>query len=113
MLELQFASSGNVVAVRFEDLMEPFDLVLNATSAGLKGEEALFPSDVVASHTVCYDLAYAMQRTPFQIWAQRHGAAAAHSGWGMLIEQAAESFRIWRGVKPDTGPIRAALTPDV
>ncbi len=113
LLELQFASSGNVAAVRFEDLTEPFDLVLNATSAGLKGEEAPFPSDVVDSHSVCYDLAYAMQPTPFQVWARRHGAAAAHSGWGMLIEQAAESFRVWRGVRPDTGPIRAALAPDV
>ncbi|HEU4618118.1 MAG TPA: shikimate dehydrogenase, partial [Gammaproteobacteria bacterium] len=87
----------------------PFDLVVNATSAGLHGEQPPFPVGIVGPRTFCYDLAYGRSATPFVAWALEHGAGRAEQGLGMLVEQAAESFRIWRGVRPDTAPIIAEL----
>jgi shikimate dehydrogenase len=86
-----------------------FDVVINATSAGLKGEAPPFPVSLVGPKTFCYDLVYSVHDTPFVAWARQHGAGRAVQGWGMLIEQAAESFFIWRGVRPDTAPIRKQL----
>jgi len=83
----------------------PFDVVINATSAGLKGETPPFPPSLVGPQSFCYDLVYAASDTPFVVWAKSHGAARAAQGWGMLVEQAAESFAIWRGVRPDTKPL--------
>ncbi len=82
-----------------------FDIVINATSAGLRGEEPPFPSACVGPDTLCYDLAYSLKDTPFVLWSRENGAREAVQGWGMLVEQAAESFFIWRGVRPDTAPI--------
>jgi shikimate dehydrogenase len=95
----------------FADLpsLGAFDVVINATSAGLKGEIPPFPASLVGPKTFCYDLVYSLNDTPFVAWARQHGAARAVQGWGMLIEQAAESFFIWRGVRPDTAPIRKQL----
>ena len=61
------------------------------------------------SHTVCYDMSYSKSATPFVTWAIEQGCARAHKGWGMLVEQAAESFTLWRGVRPDTEPVLAVL----
>jgi shikimate dehydrogenase len=100
----QFEGSA-LVAREFEELglLRPFDVVINATSAGLKGESLLpFPPLVVGPRSFCYDLVYGSTDTPFVAWAKTHGAARAVHGWGMLVEQAAESFAIWRGVRPDT-----------
>jgi shikimate dehydrogenase len=83
----------------------PFDVLVNATSAGLKGEAPPFPGSLVTPHSFCYDLVYGSGDTPFVAWAFRHGAERAAQGWGMLVEQAAESFAIWRGVRPDTKPL--------
>ncbi len=83
----------------------PFDVVINATSAGLKGEPPPFPASLVGPQSFCYDLVYASGDTPFVVWAKAHGARRAVQGWGMLVEQAAESFAIWRGVRPDTKPL--------
>ncbi len=113
----EFADIGRIKARSFDELAEtdddeppqPFDLVINATSAGLSGEVAPFPACIVGPDTVCYDLSYSMQDTPFLTWARSHGCKAAHQGWGMLIEQAAESFNIWRDVRPDTAAVRAKL----
>jgi shikimate dehydrogenase len=80
-----------------------------ATSAGLHGEQPPFPPSLVTAQSFCYDLAYSVNTTPFVAWASAQGAGRAVQGWGMLIEQAAESFAIWRGVRPDTAPIRAQL----
>ena len=95
----------------FADLadLEPFALIINATSAGLKGEQPPFPGACVDASSLCYDLAYSVKQTPFVVWATAQGAGRAVQGWGMLIEQAAESFFIWRKVRPDTGPILAQL----
>jgi shikimate dehydrogenase len=95
----------------FDELpsLAPFDIVINASSAGLQGEAPPFPKSIVGPNSFCYDLVYSVHDTPFVAWARQAGAAHAVQGWGMLIEQAAESFFIWRGVRPDTAPIRKQL----
>jgi len=102
-----FSSSGPVTACRFNvvPVSEPYDLIINATSAGLKGEAPPYPSAAISENTYCYDLSYGLQPTPFSVWAKESGAAQSVMGWGMLVEQAAESFKIWRGVRPETGPV--------
>ena len=102
-----FATSGPVSACRFDavPVTEPYDLVINATSAGLKGKTPPYPAKAIATTTFCYDLSYGLQPTPFSIWAREQGAASSVMGWGMLVEQAAESFHLWRGVRPDTAPV--------
>ena len=107
----QFKSPAGVSTVAFEELakLAPFEVLLNATSAGLKGEQPPFPGSIVGPASVCYDLVYSMKDTPFVAWARENGAARALQGWGMLVEQAAESFFIWRGVRPDTSPILQQL----
>jgi ABC-2 type transport system permease protein len=83
------------------------DLVINATSASLSGEVPGVPASVFADGAAAYDLAYRDDGvTPFTRWAAAHGSAAVHDGWGMLVEQAAESWDVWFGVRPDTGPLR-------
>jgi shikimate dehydrogenase len=106
-----FESPAGLRAVAFDTLpgLPAFDLLLNATSAGLNGEAPPFPGSLVGSRSFCYDLVYSVNDTPFVLWARAHGAARAVQGWGMLIEQAAESFFIWRGVRPDTKPILKQL----
>ena len=63
------------------------------------------PGDAVGPHTTCYDMAYGIGDTAFTRWAREHGAGMAAQGWGMLVEQAAESFYLWRGVRPETPPV--------
>jgi shikimate dehydrogenase len=108
------AQLGSPPAVRTVDFarlagLAAFDVVVNATSAGLKGELPPFPASLVGAKSFCYDMVYSVHDTPYVTWARQHGAARAVQGWGMLIEQAAESFFIWRGVRPDTRPIRKQL----
>ena len=103
----RFASHGAISACRFDGvpLNEPFDLIINATSAIHGGEVPPYPGAAISSQTFCYDLSYSQKPTPFCQWALEHGAAQTVMGWGMLVEQAAESFHIWRGVRPDTKPV--------
>lgn len=89
---------------------ERFDLVVNATSAGLAGEAAPLPGGVFAPGALAYDMVYGRD-TPFLAAARAAGAATA-DGLGMLVEQAAESFFFWRGVRPDTRTVLAALRAD-
>ncbi len=107
-----FSTQGPVTACRFDDVRKPpvYDLVVNATSAGLKGEMPPYPEDAIGEDTVCYDLSYSMKATPFASWAAEHGAARSVMGWGMLVEQAAESFYLWRGVRPDTAQVLKQLS---
>ena len=86
-----------------------YDLIINATSASLRGELPLIPAKAVGTQTLCYDCAYGERDTVFVHWARSAGAARAVMGLGMLVEQAAESFLLWRGVRPDTAPVLAAL----
>lgn len=102
-----FSAAGPVTACRFGKVStsEPYDLIINATSAGLQGDAPPFPASAISKDTFCYDLSYGLQPTPFSVWAREVGAEHSVMGWGMLVEQAAESFKIWRGIRPDTAPI--------
>lgn len=105
-----FEDIGRVSGRSFSDLPgEAFDLVINATSASLSGEVPQIDAGVIGSETVCYDMAYGRAQTAFVRWAIERGCARAVQGWGMLVEQAAESFELWRGVRPETKPILTAL----
>jgi shikimate dehydrogenase len=90
-----------------------FELIINATSAGLAGEMPQLPSTLLTERSCCYDMVYGPEPTPFMRWAAHHAAWAVADGLGMLVEQAAESFYIWRGQRPETRPvihsIRAAM----
>lgn len=99
-----FSVSGPVTACRFKEVKPStsYDFVINATSAGVKGEMPPYPESAITDRTYCYDLSYGLTPTPFCSWAARKGAAHSVMGWGMLVEQAAESFLLWRGVRPDT-----------
>ena len=109
-LAVQFADLGKISACRFEELGgQQFDLIINATSAGLSGDVPPFPASIIDAAVACYDLSYSMHDTPFCAWAHEQGSAEVHQGWGMLVEQAAESFLIWRGIRPDTAPVRELL----
>ncbi len=109
-LAKDFRMLGKILACQFQELGgQPFDLVINATSAGLQGEVPPFPASILGPRTLCYDLSYSMQDTPFVTWAKENGAGRVAQGWGMLVEQAAESFYAWRGVRPDTRPVIAKL----
>lgn len=103
----EFSQMGPVSVCRFDavPVTESYGLILNATSAGIRGEVPPYPVAAVTENTFCYDLSYGINPTPFSIWARENGAEKSVMGWGMLVEQAAESFNIWRGVMPDTAPV--------
>jgi shikimate dehydrogenase len=86
-----------------------FDVIINATSAGLSGHVPNLPSACLNPETICYDMVYLNGITPFNQWAQDNGVLTTFDGLGMLVEQAAESFSIWRGVTPDTAAVLRAL----
>ena len=88
---------------------QPFDVLINATAASLSGEVPAIAGDTVTPASWCYDMMYGDQPTAFMEWARAQGAVHVMDGLGMLVEQAAESFYIWRGVRPDTAPVIEAL----
>jgi len=105
-----FSDLGPVAASGFDWLKEPVDLIINATSASLAGEVPPIASSLIeAGKTLCYDMMYGKAPTPFCLWASEHGAGHVMDGLGMLAEQAAEAFYLWRGVRPDTAPALAKL----
>ncbi|HYM35880.1 MAG TPA: shikimate dehydrogenase [Steroidobacteraceae bacterium] len=105
----EFKDMGELVGDGFEATDgEPYDLIINATAASLQGVMPPVPTSAVARKTLCYDMAYGKEDTPFTRWAKQH-RASAELGWGMLVEQAAESFYLWRGVRPDTAPVLEAV----
>ncbi len=109
-LAAAFSDLGATQGVGFEYIeAAPFDLVINATSASLSGDMPPIPAGVIGAQTVCYDLAYGKSATAFVHWARAQGCAQALQGLGMLVEQAAESFRLWRGVRPATGAVLEVL----
>jgi shikimate dehydrogenase len=105
--------AGQGVAVKGCGLDElagmQFDLVINGTATGLTGQVPDVPGDCLAPAGWVYDMMYASEPTAFVRWGLAHGAARALDGLGMLVEQAAESFRLWRGVRPETGDIIESL----
>jgi shikimate dehydrogenase len=111
----RFSADGVVVSCEFTDVvaLPVYDLVINATSAGVKGETPPYPVEAIHPKTVCYDLSYGLTPTPFALWAAEQGAARSVMGWGMLVEQAAESFYIWRGVRPETKPVLKQLSVNI
>lgn len=86
-----------------------FDLVINATSASLAGELPPLPAGVFAPAGLAYDMMYGEGDTPFLAFAREQGVARLADGLGMLVEQAAEAFELWRGVRPDSKPVMAML----
>ncbi len=114
-LALAFEDLGKIRGCGYEMLSEmgEFDLIINGTAASLKGELPPVPESAVVSNTICYDLMYAAKPTSFMVWCSQHGAVQCIDGLGMLVEQAAESFHLWRGIHPETRRViemlRAAL----
>jgi len=105
--ELADLFGRGVRACGFDALDTPFDLVINATAASLAGELLPLSPRIFTAGTLAYDMMYGRD-TPFLAFARSHGAATA-DGLGMLVEQAAEAFYLWRGVRPDTAPVIVAL----
>lgn len=109
-LQQQFSSRGNVMAGAYADFADKkFDIVINATSASLSGKLPPLPPGVFTAKSLAYDMVYGKELTPFLQFAQQQGATHLADGTGMLVEQAAESFFLWRGVRPDTAPVIAKL----
>jgi shikimate dehydrogenase len=88
---------------------QAFDIIINATAASLSGQTPGLPDALYAKAALVYDMMYAPGDTPFMATARRHGSVQIADGLGMLVEQAAESFFVWRGVRPDTRPVLASL----
>ena len=104
------AATSTVQAFTFEQLaIQKFDIVINATSAGLSGKLPPLPPGLFAPGALAYDMMYGKGETPFLAWSRTQGAALLADGLGMLVEQAAESFFLWRGLHPDTAPVLAML----
>jgi shikimate dehydrogenase len=105
--ELADLFDQGIRACGFDAAVSPFDLVINATAASLAGELPPLSPRIFSENTLAYDMMYGRD-TPFLSFAREHGAKTA-DGLGMLVEQAAEAFYLWRGVRPDTAPVIAAL----
>ena len=105
----RFADLGAVHGCGFAEVEGPFDLIVNGTSASLAGDAPLAQSVIEPGRTVCYDMMYAKEPTAFNRWAAERGAARTLDGLGMLVEQAAEAFFLWRGVRPASAPVLETL----
>ena len=109
-LAAHFDIEGNVFACGYDELpAKAFDIIIHATSAGLNGELPPFHDAVIGAYSFCYDLSYATSDTPFIAKAKNLGCETSYDGLGMLVEQAAAAFELWRGVRPATAPVIAAL----
>ena len=105
----EFAELGPVSASAFEQLQGPFDVIINGTSASLGGELPPLGDDLIKpGDTLCYDMMYGAKPTPFCQWAAAR-KASSRDGLGMLVEQAAAAFELWRGVRPESATVLAAL----
>ena len=109
-LKSQFAAIATINATTYESLSgQQFDIVINATSTSLHGEHLPLPEQLFAPGALAYDMAYGKEETPFQIDAKKLGATQTADGLGMLVGQAAESFHLWRGVRPEIAPVFSML----
>ncbi len=108
-LERSMGSYGNITATPLDGITGEFDIVINGTSLGVSSNQISFDPKIITKETFCYDLIYGQELTPFLKWAVAHGAKRVADGMGMLVEQAAEAFFIWRGQKPDTGKVLKLL----
>ena len=109
-LAASFAAAGPVEGLAYPDLASRrYDLIINATAASLAGELPPLPDALLAEGSLAYDMMYGRGTTPFLAWAQDQGAGQYADGLGMLVEQAAEAFFVWRGIRPDSSPVLATL----
>jgi len=105
----EFAELGSVSASAFDQLHGPFDVIINGTSASLGGELPPLADSLIRSGTTfCYDMMYGAEPTPFCLWAANLGGST-RDGLGMLVEQAAAAFELWRGVRPESADVLAQL----
>jgi shikimate dehydrogenase len=105
-----FRDLGVIEGCGLQQISGNYDLIINGTAAGIDNNLPPLPDDILAPGAVSYDLMYARgEPTAFVRWGRNHGARLALDGLGMLVEQAAESFYIWRNVKPDPRPVLATL----
>ncbi|MGZ8152433.1 MAG: shikimate dehydrogenase [Methylovulum sp.] len=112
-LAAEFQHKGPVAGCGFEHLQNrQFDLILNATSASLSDQLPPLPEGLLAANGVCYDLAYGNTPTAFVRWGRENRALKSLDGLGMLVEQAAQAFYIWRGVRPETRPVIELLNAE-
>lgn len=110
MLATLFSDLGNVEACSFNELAGmQFGLVINGTAASLQDETFSLPQSLLTVDACCYDMSYGDKAEAFLQWAKTQGCKKYTDGVGMLVEQAAESFYIWRGVEPDTQPVISLL----
>ena len=106
----EFSDLGNITGCGFDELKnQSFDVVINGTSASLHGDMPPLPDTLFNDNACAYDMMYAAEPTVFMEWASQHSAANVFDGLGMLVEQAAESFNLWRGVQPETKPVINAI----
>ncbi|WP_182020086.1 shikimate dehydrogenase [Vibrio diabolicus] len=104
-----FSAYGLVTAKEMNTIAEEYDVIINSTSASLSGELPAISSSVFAVNSTSYDMMYGKGDTTFNQWAKQHGAAHAYDGLGMLVGQAAESFMLWRGLRPGAKQILREL----
>ncbi len=105
MLAEIFTDFGTVSGGGFSTANGPYDIIINGTAASLQGEMPDLPVSCLASGGTCYDMMYAAKPTAFMHWGETQGAGLISDGLGMLVEQAADAFAIWRGVRPETGTV--------
>jgi shikimate dehydrogenase len=106
----EFSDLGEISASGFSEVDDrPWDIVINATAASLAGETPELPARAVGRDSVCYDMAYGRGETAFMRWSRERGSTRTYKGWGMLVEQAAESYLLWHGVRPETKAVMGAL----
>lgn len=108
-LAAQFRGVDSITATGYQDIDGAFDVIINATSASLERTVPPLPESVIGADTFCYDMMYQAGPTAFLAWATARGAGGVADGSGMLVEQAAESFELWRGVRPRTAPVLAEI----
>ena len=112
-LAAEFHHKGSITGCGFNDLKnQQFDLIINATSTSLSGQLPPLPEALLAKNGVCYDLAYSNEPTVFVRWGLENHALKSLDGLGMLVEQAAEAFFIWRGIRPKTRPVIELLNAE-
>lgn len=104
-----FRAYGNIHAAAFDVLEGCYDLIINSTSASLAGELPAISSGLIHENVVVYDMMYGAQDTAFNRWAKEQGACKVIDGLGMLVAQAAESFAVWRGMRPGTKQVISEL----
>ena len=106
-----FSNEASIKTCTIEELNEKgnFDLIINAISFDTHNKDIALSKNIISKSSVCYDLSYNSSPTQFMLWAMKNGANFAIQGWGMLIEQAAESYLIWKKIRPDTSAILKQL----